>query len=53
LSFVNGCGFCKCFLENSNKGIEVLLSVLRHDTDSESGLSDFDNWILNSVNMDT
>lgn len=29
------------------------MSVLRHEIDSESGLTDFDNWILNTIDVNT
>lgn len=53
LSFVDGGGFGEGFLEDSNKGIQMLFSMLRHDADSEPGLSNFHNWILDSINMNT
>jgi hypothetical protein len=51
LPFKNLVGFHQGFLENSHERIQLLLRVLGHNTDSQTGLTQFDHWKLNSVHV--
>jgi hypothetical protein len=42
---------CQAFLEKLDELVQVLVSVLRHKVDSESGLAHTHNWELNAIHV--
>ena len=53
LSFENKRSFCQGLLKHSNKSVQMLFSVLRHYANSQSSLTDFNDRVLNAVDMYT
>ena len=53
LSFKYDSCLGKGLFENSHESVEVLFCMLGHNADSKSCLTNFDDWVLDSVDMYT